>query len=312
MNKYKILIVKNRYTKPLKIQKYLDWFALNTPIEIISEEISTDFDVTTKQVGNATYHGVVCGDDIITKVKTVVPEGKYNCVVFIYGNELNGIRVSTATGSFYKDTEFIQTFKGDDDGRVTNHELFHAFFYKAHKLQINIIDPMDTYLRDSDLKIDNNINTNREIALQKLAPYWSQICTFRKETKPIVNINRFSDDGVETLGDLTYGNFHCKTLEPSWRLNQKNISCIPKGTYEVKKVYSLKFGLVYEVQNVPNRTGIYFHGGNFFFNTKGCILLGKGYGNLNNDKETDITDTKATRKTFEILLNFKPFTLKID
>ena len=50
MKTYKILIIKNRYKEQLKIQKYLDWFAQNTPIEIESNVIETDFDVTTQTV----------------------------------------------------------------------------------------------------------------------------------------------------------------------------------------------------------------------------------------------------------------------
>lgn len=183
---YKILLIKNRYTGTINIKKYLDWFKLNTPIEIVMDEITTDFDVTTFKAQNATYSGVVCGKEIIPKLRTVVPEGKYNAVVFLYGNPLDGIRVSSTNimgqDPLYADTELVQTFQGNDGGRTINHELFHAFFLKAHKLQINITDNMDTYLRDSDLTVDNVIDTNREIALQNLKPYWTQICAFRNVT----------------------------------------------------------------------------------------------------------------------------------
>ena len=35
---------------------------------------------------------------------------------------------------------------------------------------------MDTYQNDGDLKVNEVIDTNREVALKKLQPYWSQIC----------------------------------------------------------------------------------------------------------------------------------------
>jgi len=185
---YKLLIIKNRYSGKLNVQKYLDWFALYTPIKIQIETIETNFDVTTQEVSNATFKGVICGKDILDKVRKIVPEGKYNCIAFVYGNDLNGIRVSstniTGQDPIYPDTEFIQTFRGDDGGKVINHELFHAFFFKAKKCGENIYDNMDTYLHDSDLSVDKFIDTNREVAIMTLAPHWDKICNFRNMSAP--------------------------------------------------------------------------------------------------------------------------------
>lgn len=192
--KYSICIAKNRLPKQLDLKKYLiDWFAKYTPLEIETNVIETDFDVTTKQVTNGKVTGVIVGDDIISKLQTVIPEGKYNTVLFIYGNDLDGIRVSACGGSIYTDTELIQTFIYKDGGKVANHELIHAFFQKLRKLQINLQDPMDTYLNDSDLSVDNIIDTNREQALQLLKPHWDKICSFRSlSTKPSSIVNPLS------------------------------------------------------------------------------------------------------------------------
>lgn len=193
---YKICLVKNRTNEQANLQKYLDWFEMNTPIDVELEinVIETNFDVTTKEIGNATFKGVVCGDDIVPKLRTVIPEGKYNAVVLYVGNTLNGIRVSTVNGGYYAplyaDTELIQLRTISDGGKDLNHELFHAFFMKLRKCQINLQDPMDTYLNDSDLVIDSVVNTNRELALQLLMPYWDKICAFRSlstNPDPIVN-----------------------------------------------------------------------------------------------------------------------------
>jgi len=187
MNTYKICLIKNRYTGTVDINRYvIDWFKTYANLDVVIDIIVTDFDVTTFKAQNATYSGVICGADILPKIRTVIPENKYNSVVFVYGNDLNGIRVSSTNimGSdpLYPDTEFVQVCKVNDYGKTINHELFHAFFFKAHKLQIPIIDNMDTYLKDSDLTVDNVIDTNREIALQSLKPYWTQICAFRTQT----------------------------------------------------------------------------------------------------------------------------------
>lgn len=72
----------------------------------------------------------------------------------------------------------------------------------------------------------------------------------------------------------------CLTLEPPWKDNQKNISCIPADTYFCNRVRSPKYGITFEVTLVENREHILFHWGNRVRNTKGCILLGEEYGYL--------------------------------
>lgn len=311
---YKICLIKNRYTKPVNL-KYLDWFKIFTPIEIVTEEIVTDFDVTAYRVGNAKYQGVVCGPDVLPKIREIVPEGKYNAVVFLYGNNLEGIRMSSCnidgTQPLYPDTEFIQTWNVLDYGKTINHELFHAFFFKANKLQAGIEDPMDTYLNDNDLDVNEVINTNREIALKRLEPYWNIICKFR-DILPVVTLTRVKDTGKETLGVLTYGDFSCKTLERPWKDNKPNISCIPKGEYICKYTFSPKFmKFTYQIMNVPNRSGIRIHSANFFFDLLGCISLGDSYKDFNSDGEVDLLNSRATIKKFETLLNNKDFKLII-
>lgn len=73
----------------------------------------------------------------------------------------------------------------------------------------------------------------------------------------------------------------CKTLELPWRDNQKGISCIPTGEYKLSPYPSSRFGEVYIVNDVPNRTGILIHTGNTASDIEGCILVGGSYGKLN-------------------------------
>ena len=95
-----------------------------------------------------------------------------------------------------------------------------------------------------------------------------------------------SDHGTE--GILLTGDFSCKTLELPWRDNQRQISCIPPGEYNVEMRLSNKYGRVYWVRKVPNRTYILIHSGNyagdvsknFKSHVMGCILLGKVHGYL--------------------------------
>ena len=65
------------------------------------------------------------------------------------------------------------------------------------------------------------------------------------------------------------------TLELPWKANQRSISCIPAGEYELIRWPSPKFGQVLMVRAVPNRDGILIHAGNTAKDTQGCILVGE-------------------------------------
>lgn len=83
-----------------------------------------------------------------------------------------------------------------------------------------------------------------------------------------------------------------RTLELPWFNNQKFISCIPAGFYTVKKYISPKFGECFQVQNVENRAFILFHPGNYTKNTKGCVLVGMSIGDINQDGNIDVLNSK--------------------
>lgn len=76
------------------------------------------------------------------------------------------------------------------------------------------------------------------------------------------------------------GEVFCVTLEPPDLDNAVGASCIPAGRYRCTKVESPRFGSTYEVQDVPGRTNILFHAGNVASDTRGCVLLGRRFGEL--------------------------------
>jgi len=88
----------------------------------------------------------------------------------------------------------------------------------------------------------------------------------------------------------------CVTLEPPDKGNASDISCIPEGIYQCKKVDSPHFGATYEITDVPERTNILFHPGNIRADTHGCVLLGRQYGLLGGDRA--ILHSGATFKDF--------------
>ena len=69
--------------------------------------------------------------------------------------------------------------------------------------------------------------------------------------------------------------FACWVLELPWLGNQRNISCIPEGTYStVHHTRPSGRGEALLVENVPGRSGILFHAGNVPSDTRGCPLVG--------------------------------------
>lgn len=124
-----------------------------------------------------------------------------------------------------------------------------------------------------------------------------------------------SDQGTE--GILATDGFFCKTLELPWRENKRNMSCIPTGKYIVKIRQSPKYGSIYWITNVPNRSYILIHSGNFAgdvnkgFKThvNGCILLGKDHGFLYEQRA--ILNSRITVNAFMRFMKNKEFKLNI-
>jgi len=68
------------------------------------------------------------------------------------------------------------------------------------------------------------------------------------------------------------------TLELPWKDNQKDISCIPAGTYKIMKQFSNHFQReVFLLYNVPNRNAVEIHIGNTVKDILGCIIVGMEY-----------------------------------
>ncbi len=129
---------------------------------------------------------------------------------------------------------------------------------------------------------------------------------------PIVYLKRAYGDNKQQLGDLTFGNFKCKTMELSWRNNQRNISNIPKGKHLMKWTFSPRFGrFTYEIF-VAGRNGIRIHSASWYSQLNGCIALGTHYGDLNRDNHADILNSRITVKKFEELLNKRDAWLIIE
>lgn len=64
------------------------------------------------------------------------------------------------------------------------------------------------------------------------------------------------------------------TIERPWLGNEVKKSCIPEGNYRVVPHNGTEFKDVWTIKDVPGRSAILFHVGNWVDNSTGCILPG--------------------------------------
>lgn len=101
------------------------------------------------------------------------------------------------------------------------------------------------------------------------------------------------------------------TLELPDLGNQKNISCIPEGKYEVHRIYSPKFGNCFHLQDVPGRSAILIHRGNYTKDTMGCILVGLNHIDIDNDGLKDVSDSTAAMNKLLTIITDNEFELYV-
>lgn len=129
--------------------------------------------------------------------------------------------------------------------------------------------------------------------------------------KPIVELIRLEESNQGTLGVLKINKeVFCVTLEPADWMNAKDISSIPTGQYICNLYHSHKFGLTWEVVDVPDRELILFHPGNRTVDTKGCILLAQYWGKLQGHRAV-LNSGKTFKKFMAIMDPFSHFHLTI-
>ena len=113
-----------------------------------------------------------------------------------------------------------------------------------------------------------------------------------------------------TIGLVEVEGFRCFSLELPWKNNGQNVSCIPPGVYDCKKIVSPSLGECFEIQNVRARTYIRAHKGNFTYQIKGCVLFGDSLKYIDGDSIVDVANSSAT---FDKLMSLLPdeFVLEI-
>lgn len=136
-----------------------------------------------------------------------------------------------------------------------------------------------------------------------------------------VELWRYASGPEGTLGVLRGAGLAAETMEPPWRENRRNLSCIPVGAYEVRPHISPRFGRALLVSGAPGRSHILFHAGNLGgdierglrTHTRGCILPGQSAGRLQAGGRTQRA-VLASRTAMRLLLAWAGdagFTLRI-
>jgi Family of unknown function (DUF5675) len=103
----------------------------------------------------------------------------------------------------------------------------------------------------------------------------------------------------QTIGELLIDNVEfCKTLELKWLDNARSKSCIPEGTYKVVKrlAHEKRKYNHFHILNVPNRSYILIHTGNYSSQILGCILVGDKHTDMNKDGLLDVANSTITLK----------------
>jgi hypothetical protein len=100
------------------------------------------------------------------------------------------------------------------------------------------------------------------------------------------------------------------SLELPWKDNASKVSCIPTGTYPVVPLDGGHLGWRLWVQNVPNRSEICVHRGNYPTEILGCIEAGLVIQDINGDRKPDCSRSKEALAEMKVYFN-QPTTLTV-
>jgi len=119
----------------------------------------------------------------------------------------------------------------------------------------------------------------------------------------ILTLNRYYSDDECTLGVLSIVGQKDPiwyTIEKPWLDNKPEVSCIPRGVYDVKPYSSQKYPDTLEICNVPDRTHILFHTANWANQLQGCIAPGLSAGYIMCDRRLQKAVTNSVQAMYQI------------
>ena len=89
--------------------------------------------------------------------------------------------------------------------------------------------------------------------------------------------------------------FQCLTLELPWKNNDRKVSCIPTGEYDIVPRWSQKYTNHLHILDVPDRDFILIHEANFVRQLEGCIAVGRRRIDIDGDGLIDVTESVKTK-----------------
>lgn len=112
-----------------------------------------------------------------------------------------------------------------------------------------------------------------------------------------MNLVRWCSSTMGVFGTLELNGFECATVERPWANNRPSVSCIPDGTYTLKRdFYYTGHYEAFEICDVPNRSRILIHVGNTMDDLKGCVAVGRDLGWIND--RWAVTNSRDTYQRF--------------
>lgn len=127
------------------------------------------------------------------------------------------------------------------------------------------------------------------------------LCSQTALAQPTLDITivRTSGNASSTTGELFVdGRFVAHTLELPWRNNQSYVSAIPAGSYAAHLRFDKPDGWRLQLDNVPSRSGVQLHIGNYPRQIEGCVLVGLAVNNAENRVEMSAEAYDQLRAAF--------------
>ena len=129
----------------------------------------------------------------------------------------------------------------------------------------------------------------------------------KTKIKKVILQRVWMDDNQSTgslivLDDLRQPIYISPCIERGDRNNEQNVSNVPTGTYPLVWENSPKFGMVWELKDVPNRSECKIHAANMWNQINGCIAPGTYLGEINEDGYYDTLASGDALKRFHLAL----------
>ena len=117
-----------------------------------------------------------------------------------------------------------------------------------------------------------------------------------------------------TIGYMDLPHKRLYSLELPWKDNSEDVSCIPEGTYLLKRDHTGKHQY-YAVQDIPSRTNIEWHMGNYLKDILGCTVFGQARMNDNISVASSALALKEIVKYIgdeDCLVTYRAFNINTD